>query len=91
VINGNSNIEDPTSSLKRLLNIPDPNSLDNECVFPQQQSMNLLPPSAFQSLSSERDNCLNREHIHNVLFYLVQNNEQFLDIIQQACYTHQSQ
>ncbi len=104
VINGNSNTEDPTSSLKRLLNIPNPNGLDNEPVLSQQQqSIKLLPPSAFEtiptsSIGAERDKYslsqihpINREHFRNVLLHLVQNNDHFLDIIHQACLTHQSQ
>ena len=88
VINANSNSEDPTSSLKRLLNIPSPN---NESILPSQQSINLLPPSAFHSISHARDIQLDREHIRNVFLDLVQNNDQFVGIINQACYTHHSQ
>jgi len=105
VINGNSNTEDPTSSLKRLLNIPNPNGLDNEPVSlqQQQQSINLLPPSAFEtfptsSIGAEHDkhnlsqiHPINREHFRNVLIHLVQNNDHFLDIIHQACLNHQLQ
>jgi hypothetical protein len=44
---GNSS-EDPTLSLKRLLNIRDQNGLDNEPIVAQQKnSVNLIPPSAF--------------------------------------------
>jgi hypothetical protein len=88
VINGNSNTEDPTSSLKRLLNIPNPIGLNNH---PQQQSITLLPPSAFHTISHERDTHPNREYIRNVLLDLIQNNDHFLDIIHQACYTYRSQ
>ena len=87
MINVNSNTQDPTSSLKRLLNIP--NDMDNAFDLPQQQSLNLLPPSAFQSLSHERDIQHTREHIRHALFDLIQNNDQFLDIIVQACYNYQ--
>ncbi len=78
MINVNSNTEDPTSSLKRLLNIP--NGMDN--------TLNLLPPSAFQSISHERDTQHNREHLRDILLNLVQNNDQFLNIIDQACYNY---
>lgn len=85
--NVNSNTEDPTSSLKRLLNISKP----NELPVPSEQPIQLLPPSAFQSLSSERDTRLPREHIRHVFFHLLQHDEHFLNIIQHACHTHQSQ
>jgi hypothetical protein len=103
VINSNSNTEDSTSSLKRLLNIPSPKILDNEFDFSQQQqSINLLPPSAFgtipsSSIGAERAKSslshmypINREHMRNVFLQLVQNDDHFLDIIHQACLTHQS-
>jgi len=88
VINDNSNTEDPTSSLKRLLNIPNPNGLE-------QQSLNLLPPSAFEaipssSIGAECDKQITREHFRNVLLHLVRNSDHFYDIIHQACHTHQS-
>ncbi len=82
--------------MKRLLNIPNPNGLDNEAVFPQQQSINLLPPSAFatnpsSSIGAECDKPRNHEHFRNVLLHLVQNDDHFFNIIHQACHTHQSQ
>ena len=84
----NSNTEDPTSSLKRLLNI----SNSNQLLIPSEQSMNLLPPSAFQSLSSERgDTPVTREHIRHVFLHLLRHDEHFLNIIHHTCHTHQSQ
>lgn len=85
-MNGNSNPEDPTSSLKRLLNIPKANQL----LVAEQQSIHLLPPSAFQSLSNPSDTELHREHIRRTFLHLIQHNENFVNIIQHACSTHQS-
>jgi hypothetical protein len=107
-VTNSNNTEDPTLSLKRLLNIPNQNGLDNESVMTQQQnSINLLPPSAFESqpatppspIGAERSKnrlsqsyaTLNREHFRNILLDLVENNDHFLDIIHQACVTHSSQ
>ncbi|CAF1008663.1 unnamed protein product [Adineta steineri] len=64
----NSN-EDPTLSLKRLLNISSQNELS-------------LPPSEFKQSKP-----MNREHFQNVFLHLIQNNDEFLDIIHQACFS----
>lgn len=86
--NVNSNPEDPSSSLKRLLNIPKGNPL--VAAEEQQQSIALLPPSAFQSLSISSDTQLHREHIRRTFLHLIQHNDQVMQIIQHACSTHQS-
>jgi hypothetical protein len=75
--------------------------LDNESILPQQQhSINLIPPSAFETISpssigAEHDKHqiypINCEHMRNVLLHLVQNNDHFRDIIHQTCLTHQLQ
>ena len=95
-----TNSNDPTSSLKRLLNIPNANISDNETNLPtSQNSINLLPPSAFAAFpssigadySDNQSNLLDREHFRNVLLHLVQTNEQFIDIIHQACLSYSTQ
>ncbi|CAF0858819.1 unnamed protein product [Adineta ricciae] len=102
-----TNSNDPTSSLKRLLNIPNANISDNETNLPSSQnSINLLPPSAFAVFPSSAGadysdnqfvaqtnpaNVLNREHFRNVLLHLVKTNEQFVDIIHQACLNYSTQ
>jgi hypothetical protein len=57
----NTNTEDPTSSLKRLLNIRGQSGLDNinldeGPIFPKQQmqqnSLDLMPPSAFEPITA---------------------------------------
>ena len=53
--NNNNNTEDPTSSLKRLLNIHGQNplenlSLDDSSSLPQQNLLDLMPPSAFEPI-----------------------------------------
>lgn len=57
----NTNTEDPTLSLKRLLNIRGQNalenlSLDDSSVFPKQQTqqnpLDLMPPSAFEPIAA---------------------------------------
>ncbi|CAF1122926.1 unnamed protein product [Adineta steineri] len=68
----NSN-EDPTLSLKRLLNISSQNELS-------------LPPSEFKQSKP-----MNREHFQNVFLHLIQNNDEFLDIIHQACFSSSTQ
>ena len=76
VINNNSNSEDPTSSLKRLLNI----SHDN-------QSINLIPPSAFETPSSPPMNTEPnpyRDYFRQIFLHLIQTNDQFFDKIHQA-------
>ncbi|CAF1434640.1 unnamed protein product, partial [Rotaria sordida] len=60
--NNNNNTEDPTSSLKRLLNIRGQNalenlSLDDSSVFTKQQTqqqtlLDLMPPSAFEPITA---------------------------------------
>lgn len=59
--NTNNNSEDPTSSLKRLLNIRSQSglenlSLDDGPVFPKQQTqqnlLDLMPPSAFEPIAA---------------------------------------
>jgi hypothetical protein len=104
-VTNSNNPNDPTSSLKRLLNIPSQNGFDSELdLSPQKTSIDLLPPSAFESISRtlsspecSQDNSpqtyqskpiMTREHFRNVLLDLVQTNDQFLDIIHQACLSH---
>jgi len=59
--NNNNNTEDPTSSLKRLLNIRGQSglenlSLDDGPIFPkhqvQQNLLDLMPPSAFEPIAA---------------------------------------
>ena len=59
--NNNGNVEDPTSSLKRLLNIRGQAGLENLSVddgpvYPkqasQQNSIDLMPPSAFEPIAA---------------------------------------
>ncbi|CAF5126615.1 unnamed protein product, partial [Rotaria sp. Silwood1] len=59
--NNNNNTEDPTSSLKRLLNIRGQNplenlSLDDSSVYTKQQAqqnlLDLMPPSAFEPITA---------------------------------------
>jgi hypothetical protein len=59
--NNNNNIEDPTSSLKRLLNIRGQSglenlSLDDSPVYPKHQTqqipLDLMPPSAFEPITA---------------------------------------
>ncbi|UJR36279.1 hypothetical protein I4U23_029009 [Adineta vaga] len=104
ITNSNVRSNDQTSSLKRLLNIPNQTVFDNESSLPStQNSVNLLPPSAFATVSSSMganysdnqsvsqtypSNLLDREHLRNVLLHLVQTNDQFIDIIHQACLNH---
>ncbi|CAF1347157.1 unnamed protein product [Rotaria sordida] len=103
-ITNSNNTEDPTSSLKRLLNIPHQNDLDNESSFVQQNNpINLIPPSAFKSESSTSCSTndvkhsqnylssINLEYFRNVFLHLVQNNDQFLNIIHRACLNHSKQ
>ncbi|CAF2386207.1 unnamed protein product [Rotaria sp. Silwood2] len=76
-----NNTEDPTLSLKRLLNISRENDLHNgSSSLAEKNPINFIPPSAFESVSS-----INVEHFRNVLLHLVQNNDHFFDIIHQAC------
>ncbi|CAF3399731.1 unnamed protein product [Rotaria sp. Silwood1] len=103
IINSN-NTEDPTLSLKRLLNIPRQNHLNNGTSFlKEKNSINLIPPSAFESISStslstvdaeHSEQCLssiNLEHFRNVFLHLVQNNDHFFNIIHRACLNHSMQ
>lgn len=88
--NSNASSEDPTLSLKRLLNIQNLNGSNDELVIPQSDnSLKLIPPSAFAPTPSTNivDNSLplNRDQFRNILFDLVQNNDNFRDIIHQAC------
>jgi hypothetical protein len=59
--NNNNNTEDPTSSLKRLLNIRGQSGLENlsledDSVFSKQQTqqnlLDLMPPSAFEPIAA---------------------------------------
>ena len=94
--------EDQTLSLKRLLNIPSQHNSDTGSdVSSQQTPINLIPPSAFESISPSLIGAecykqylsptINREQFRNVLLHLVQNNDQFYDMIHQTCITHPSQ
>jgi hypothetical protein len=80
----NNNTQDPTLSLKRLLNIPNPNGLDNETVLPQQQNpIKLIPPSAFEIKPSTPPSPIGAERSKNRLSQVnpLLNREQFRNVL----------